>query len=290
MSEFHYHGRPIGIPIVGVGTQPVEEGDEQFNFTGSPGAMPTYHPPILPEPEEIENLVAAKALLKQVQQGLAAYQAGTPALVFDLSGLDASNLDLVNQVLNEGEVSVVYNAVPRVQIQESVLTGVWRVRTYDAQQVLVSDVIEVGDIPSIVREKTFAFATPLDTDLTQLPQGVINAPALITEVAEQSQAWQQGSLAHVINLSLLPLSPQDLAFLGERLGVGEITILSRGYGNCRIGSTQKHNVWWVKFYNSDDALILNTIEVVDVPEVARAAQEDLDDSAVRLAEILEIYQ
>jgi hydrogenase-1 operon protein HyaF len=49
-------------------------------------------------------------------------------------------------------------------------------------------------------------------------------------------------------------------------------------------------VWWVKFYNSEDALILNTIEIVDVPEVARAAAEDLADSAERLKEILEIYQ
>ncbi|WP_020394862.1 hydrogenase expression/formation protein [Thiolinea disciformis] len=290
MSEFQYKGRPLGIPIVGIGTQPIEEGDEQFNFTGSPGAMPTYHPPILPEPEEIENLVEAKALLRRLQEAMANYRAGRPALVFDLSHLDAANLDLVNQVLNEGEVSVVYEGSPRLHIQESVLTGIWRVRTYDAQQVLVSDVIEVGDIPSVVRDKTFANATPIDTDLEHLPQGIINSPSLITEIVEQSHAWQANTLAHVINLSLLPLSPDDLAFLGERLGVGEVTILSRGYGNCRIGSTQKRNVWWVKFYNSDDALILNTIEIIDVPEVARAAQEDLQDSALRLAEILEIYQ
>jgi hydrogenase-1 operon protein HyaF len=49
-------------------------------------------------------------------------------------------------------------------------------------------------------------------------------------------------------------------------------------------------VWWVKYYNSEDALILNSIEIVDVPEVACAAVEDLADSAERLAEILEVYQ
>jgi hydrogenase-1 operon protein HyaF len=285
-----FYGRPIGIPVVGVGTQPAEEGDETFSFIGAPGAMPTFHPPILPEPEEVENLVAAKALLAQMQQGLAQYQAGTPALQYDLMPLDDANLDLVNQVLNEGEVSVLYSGVPSVQIQESVLTGVWRVQTFDAQQQLIADGIEVADIPSIVREHGFADVQTLNTDLSHLPIGVLNAPALITEIAEKSASWEKGDLPHVINLSLLPLSTEDLAFLGERLGVGTITILSRGYGNCRIGSTRIPNVWWVKYYNSEDALILNSIEIVDVPEVACAASEDLADSAERLAEILEVYQ
>jgi hydrogenase-1 operon protein HyaF len=177
-----------------------------------------------------------------------------------------------------------------VQIQESVLTGVWRVQTFDAQQQLIADGIEVADIPSIVREHGFADVQTLNTDLSHLPIGVLNAPALITEIAEKSASWEKGDLPHVINLSLLPLSTEDLAFLGERLGVGTITILSRGYGNCRIGSTRIPNVWWVKYYNSEDALILNSIEIVDVPEVACAASEDLADSAERLAEILEVYQ
>ncbi len=285
-----FYGRPIGIPIVGVGTQPNEEGDEQLSFTGSPGAMPTYHPPILPEPEDITDLLAAKQLLQQLQQGIAQYQMGQAAFSLDLKGLDTANLDLINQVLHEGEVSIVYGGKPRVQIQESVLTGVWRVRTYHETNTLMSDTIEVADIPAVVRHQTFASASVLNTDLDPIPNGVLNAPALITEIAEKMQTWQAGDLAHVINLSLLPLSNEDLAFLGERLGVGEVTILSRGYGNCRIGSTQKRGVWWVKFYNSEDALILNTIEIVDVPEVARAAAEDLADSAERLKEILEIYQ
>lgn len=285
-----FYGRPIGIPVVGVGTQPPEEGDETFSFIGAPGAMPTFHPPILPEPEEVENLVAAKALLAQMQQELTQYQVGQPALSYDLLPLDNANLDLVNQVLNEGEVSVLYSGVPSVQIQESVLTGVWRVQTFDAQQQLIADGIEVADIPSVVRARGFAEAQTLNTDLNHLPLGVLNAPALITEIAEKSTSWAKGNLPHVINLSLLPLSTEDLAFLGERLGVGTITILSRGYGNCRIGSTRIPNVWWVKYYNSEDALILNSIEIVDVPEVACAAPEDLADSAERLAEILEVYQ
>jgi len=39
--------------------------------------------------------------------------------------------------------------------------------------------------------------------------------------------------------------------------------------------------------NSQDALILNTLEITDAPEVARTAAEDLADSAERLTEVME---
>jgi hydrogenase-1 operon protein HyaF len=39
-----------------------------------------------------------------------------------------------------------------------------------------------------------------------------------------------------------------------------------------------------------DTLILNTIEVSDVPEVAQASQEDYEDSIERLGEWLQVMQ
>jgi hypothetical protein len=42
----------------------------------------------------------------------------------------------------------------------------------------------------------------------------------------------------------------------------------------------------VRYFNSDDRPIMNTLEVTDVPVAALAAQEDILDSAERLAEIL----
>lgn len=49
-------------------------------------------------------------------------------------------------------------------------------------------------------------------------------------------------------------------------------------------------VWRVEYFNSRDALILDTIEVVDVPAVALASGEDVEDSARRLEEILAVYR
>ena len=78
--------------------------------------------------------------------------------------------------------------------------------------------------------------------------------------------------------------------LDRRLGTGPVSILSRGYGNCRITATALSNVWWVQYFNSDEKLILNTLEVTAVPAAALAAQEDIEDSAARLEEVLEALQ
>jgi hydrogenase-1 operon protein HyaF len=110
---------------------------------------------------------------------------------------------------------------------------------------------------------------------------------VLVELNEQAAAWRPGTPPHVINLTLLPQTEADLAHLDNTLGHGPISILSRGYGNCRISATRLANCWWVRHYNSDERLILNTLEVVDVPAAALAAQGDMEDSAERLAEILE---
>ena len=91
------------------------------------------------------------------------------------------------------------------------------------------------------------------------------------------------------SLKLPPLSEEEVEFIDERLGRGAVDILSRAYGKCQIISTKTRNVWWVRYYNSMNTLILNTLEVVAVPEVVCAAPEDLADSATRLDEILAPY-
>ena len=93
--------------------------------------------------------------------------------------------------------------------------------------------------------------------------------------------------AHVINLTLLPLSPEDIAHIDRVLDGGSVVILSRGFGNCRISSTAARHVWRVQYFNNMQTLILNTIEVVAMPEVAVAAREDLVESHERLAELVQ---
>jgi hydrogenase-1 operon protein HyaF len=122
-----------------------------------------------------------------------------------------------------------------------------------------------------------------------VPDDVMNAPPILIELQEHAASWHPGDAAHVINLTLLPLSEGDIRFLDDTLGTGPVETLSRGYGNCNVSSTAYPGIWWVRYTNSMGRQILNTLEVTDVPEVIRAAQEDLDDSRRRFHDLLQPY-
>ena len=280
--------RPFPIPLVsamGPGSQ-IE--DEELDYLPMPQGMSTYQPPRLPEPDALDGHGAAIAVLDQVLAVLQAAIRGESVAPVDLSGLGAADRQIVNQALGEGEVGAQVadgQGSALVQVQESVFAGVWRVieRLPDGG---LQDRIEVGAIPEVLKTCARQDGASGHRPTARLPEGVMNAPTLLQELHDQRQQWRVGQSAHLVNLSLLPLSPADMACLEEQLGTGRVVILSRGYGNCRISSTRVPNTWRVVYYNSQDAMILNSIEVVDMPEVACAAPEDLVDSEQRLREVM----
>jgi hydrogenase-1 operon protein HyaF len=279
--------KPFPIPIVALGAGSQAE-EDTLDYLPLPKDMNTYQPPVLPEPEDVAGCTAARVALHEVLALLARAASGGPGGQVTLRELTAEDVALVNQVLGEGEASAIVRADERleVRIQEAVFTGVWRVTTWDGDR-LVDDAIEVGDVPAVVREVAAADAlSPVSPWQGPLPPNVYSAPMLVTEVRDQSARWQAGQPTHVINLSLLPVTPEDIAFLDHELGTGRVLMLSRGYGNCRITSTRLPHCWRVVYYNGMDTVILNTVEVVDMPEVAMAAPEDLHDSYERLHDIL----
>lgn len=283
MSDF-----PVPVTRVGPGSQPTEEDDAVLSM---PSDMHTYSMPSIPEPEEVAELVAAKQVLGELQTLLAAYRVEDPARVVDITGVDTADRELIDQVLALGEVSIIYNGDVRCRVQESVLAGVWRVEYVGEDDAVYRDTVEIAAIPSLVATASFpGAAASVTLAHDALPPGVQNAPPLLVEINDHLAAWRPGAEPHIINLTLLPHTPEDLVFLDEALGGGPVTILSRGYGNCRITATATTNVWRVKYFNARDAMILNTIEVVDVPAVALASQDDIDDSAERLDEILQVYR
>ena len=151
------------------------------------------------------------------------------------------------------------------------------------------DTLEIAEVPGLISRLTFANAqSNISIEDLNIPDDVYNAAPLLAELNEKLPEWIPGNEPHVINLSLLPHTEQDLVYLSEQLGIGPIVILSRGYGNCRISATATRNLWWVQYFNSQETLILNTLEISSVPDVACAAQEDMVDSAARLEEILTI--
>lgn len=283
-----------GIPIIGIGpgSQPAEADGSILDYIDMPQGMTVYQQPLLPEPEEICHLFGAMEIMDWVQTALQQYQPGQEPLIADISTLDAENRDLVNQILGEGEVGIKYSTPTlQVRMQESVLAGVWRTFYLDSQGQAVRDLLEIADVPVLARLVSSDGAnTALAFRDLDFPAEVMNALPILTEIQQQIVNFKLNQPPHVINLTLLPLTQADIDFLNETLGRGPVNMISRGYGDCRIISTAIPHVWWVRYYNSTGTLILNTLEVVDIPGVACAAPEDLQDAFHRLNIMLEPYR
>jgi hydrogenase-1 operon protein HyaF len=271
------------VPVVALGAGAMVE-EEPLEFIRMPQGMSTFRMPSTPAESDPASLAEAREFLARLV-GLARSHrfAGDAVLQVPVAGLGPRALALVNETLGEGEVGAIIEE-PSVRLQETGFPGFWRVRTFDDAGQLTADQIEVAPVPTVVAESAL-LGSRCRMPKHPLEHGVVNAPSLLTELVDASTRGP-GPQAHVVNLTLLPVTPQDISWLVNALEVGPVTMLSRGYGNCRITSTRLRHTWWVQYFNSMDNLILNTIEVTAVPEVALAAPEDYADSVDRLEEWL----
>ncbi len=280
MKEF-----PLPVRTIGPGAQPEEE--EELQYLAMPRDMNTFSMPLVPEDADVAALAEARDVLAHF---LSLLERWDPAAApqgpwLDLSTLTPAGLSIANEMLGEGEVAIRIDGAKAYRIQESVFTGLWRVCTLAADGRLEADWLEAGALPRVVvpaARRAGATALPL----VAIPPGAMNSPALLKEIAARMACVLPGAQAHVINLTLFPLTPDDQQVLAQALPGGDVAMISRGFGNCHITSTGLRDVWRVQYFNSMKTPILNTIEVVDVPAVALAAPEDLVDSRERLAELV----
>jgi hydrogenase-1 operon protein HyaF len=269
--------------ILGPGSQ--AGGGDGFSYLAFPRDVPTFSMPQVPEDADAASMAAARELLARFVDEM---DGGSPR--YELSSLAAPTLRVLNETLGEGEVCVRIagdgNGLREIRAQETVFAGVWREQHLRANGVVEQDWLHACAVPPLAVERAQRAAGAVLTP-PPLPQGAMNAPALLTEIREQVAHFRAGQPPHVINLTLLPLTPEDHQVLEQALPVGPVAIMSRGFGNCRITSTLLRNLWRVQYFNSMQTLILNTIEVVGVPEVALAAADDLADSRERMRELVD---
>jgi hydrogenase-1 operon protein HyaF len=281
--------RPFPIPVTALFGPGSQAEEEVIDFMPMPKDMATYRPPVLPEPQVLAAQQGALAVLREALATMRRSLAGQAVQPLVLRELGDADRALVNQVLGEGEVAAQVTGDGAVQAQESVFAGVWRVLHGSGADTV--DTLEIGGFPQAVAAAALADGRPLRALAPEhadgLPTGTMNAPALLAELRDRAARWQPGVPAHVVNLSLLPLTPGDSELLERELGRGRVMVLSRGYGNCRVVNTQAAHIWRVTYFNSQDMIILDTLEVGPVPEVCCAAPQDLEDSAERLAEVLQ---
>jgi hydrogenase-1 operon protein HyaF len=274
---------PFTLPPAGFGpgSQPLPE--DELHYMAMPSGMRTYQPHI-PEAGDPAALAEALAILAEMAAACDAVAQGAPAADFDLARISPGARHVVADALGQGEVSMRLRGVPAVMVQESVFAGVWMLAGAGIDRV------EIAQAPTLALTRAHIPHRPAIGSLARRVPGLANAPAILSELMDKSATQPAGSMPHVVNLSLLPHTPEDLAWLDEALGEGAVTVLSRGYGNCRITATGQARVWRVQFFNSMDTLILDTYEVTEMPEVALAAEVDLADSARRIRDVIEAIQ
>ncbi|MBN3812954.1 hydrogenase expression/formation protein [Paraburkholderia sp. Ac-20347] len=278
------------LPLVsGAGSQPQQPGDEAWSCLPLPVEVETWRAPAFPEPGE-PGVAAVLHLLRGMIDALESLASPDEAIRFPLDALDTDAHRLLAQVFGEGEVSarVACDDGATVQIQEARYAGVWRVITVGAQGERIADYVEIAPAPSVVFEASARGAAHAAIP----PVGeatLMNAPSLASEIAAiHARAVQTGGAGqHTINFSLLPVSPDDLAWLEGMLGEGRVGLFSTGYGKCMVMATALRHVWRVRYFDGANKVLLDTVEITRLPEVVLAAPDDLRDSLQHLREIVQ---
>ncbi len=272
-------------PMEGVFLNPA--GQDGLTLLGLPSGLKPRRRMMLSS--EVEAGPALKALAADLLAVLQDPPVGSETAIFDVAGLSPDDLSMLGEILGDGEVSIVAGTDPITQVSESTLTGVWRVRTETADGRTVGDQVEIGAVPRIVRAINLA-GSPVPAPLPHpLEPEVMNAPPVIAEAFAKALEWTPGTPNHVINFTLMPMTPQDVALITHCLGQAPMLILSSGYGACRVVSSAVRRIWAVQYMNASGAIILDTLEIGDVPGAALAAEQDFEDSAKRLAQIMAAY-
>jgi hydrogenase-1 operon protein HyaF len=278
---------PPNISAFGLatGAEPV---DEPFPGLDSRREFSSFVMHRVAQGDDREHLAQARELIRGLIDVMSVHrQARDPFPRLDLTLLKPATVELLDRMMIAGEVSALLT-IPdgQVKIQETNFPGVWRVQHHDREGALIRDYMEACPVPEMVGDIARGAAL-VRIQPPEPPPGVMNSPTVLFEIQEHASAYRAGTQPHVVNLTLLPLSPEDSEHIKESLPAGPVTVISRGYGKCRICSTLLRNVWRVQYFDTTDALILDTIEVVDIPEVVKAAPDDLEDSLGRLREMLE---
>ncbi|MEM1412811.1 MAG: hydrogenase expression/formation protein [Pseudomonadota bacterium] len=262
---------------------------DALDLLGVPGMVLPQVPRL---PEDFSPSDRLRAWLDELMEALQCGSEDSVPRRLALAELDEVERQAIGEILGEGEVTAELTLDGTAfRVVESVLAGVWRISAEGE-----AGWVEVACVPTLVLEA----ALSLETAPFPVPEGgagVMNAPAVLVEISERAAHYHEHGPAesaatapnHVLNFTLLPMSEADHALLTSVLGRAQLELRSGGFGDCKVMATRYRHVWAVQYVNAMGHVILDTVEVGDVPAAVAAAREDMEDSAGRLQEILEAY-
>ena len=151
---------PVPLRAIGPGSQPEE--DAELDFLPMPRDMNTFAMPRVPEQADPAALAASRDVLAGFLAALEGWDPDSAAKGprVDMSGVAPAALEITNQMLGEGEVSIQIKGERHWRIQESVFTGLWRCCEVDAEGRLLADWLEAAAVPEVALEAARAAAAP----------------------------------------------------------------------------------------------------------------------------------
>jgi hydrogenase-1 operon protein HyaF len=208
-------------------------------------------------------------------QGLIAGLRGTaPRGRVPLSPLPPSDAAAILALLGEGEVRLRLGA-GGAEAVETVMPGLWLLHRPPPP------CLELGEVPQAARDLA-ALLRPLRGDAAEA-----RACPLLAEVADLADGWSPGQENHILPLPVLAAAEREA--LDHALGEGPVRGTVLGYGAVDVTAAAWRHVWRVRHLDARGGVMLDTVEVGDVPGALRAAPQDLADSAERLEELVEAF-
>jgi hydrogenase-1 operon protein HyaF len=113
-----------------------------------------------------------------------------------------------------------------------------------------------------------------------------NARALLHELENHLQHLIEGGETTRIDLSGLPLNAADYDLLESVLGHGEVIATVDSLGVSEVSDTAIPGIWRIEYYNSEEVLVAEYIEVTRCPELLQTPLEEMKNGLSLLHEAM----
>ncbi|GEM_PF-6906634 len=240
------------------------------------------------------------ALLHDIHYALLMFNEDSRYNQFDLCALSLHSREFIDDIIGAGEIyatlQIEKGDIKHIEIQESSIPGVWRIKHINHLDKVGTDYLEVTTFPTAILSKCHALNNKEtleeqlshDQPIDLMLQDAVNhnKHALLNELNYRGKNYNSSDETFVINLTASSMNDGELEELANQLGVGQVDLYSKAYGNCQISATSCVNTWWIKYFDAQENVMLETLEIVDIPTIASSSYRDIALSAMRLKNIL----
>ena len=112
-----------------------------------------------------------------------------------------------------------------------------------------------------------------------------NTDAILHEILALLEAFVATGQTGAIDLHSLPLTVADYEVLRTTLGDGEVHAHINVIGKTEVRETLYPGVWWLTYYNMEEDIVADLLEVTTIPEILKSPAEDVREGLACLRDL-----